>query len=72
MPESVAPKETDVLLGIVLEIVDGIFKNLIEFILEKPVFGKEPALHCKHILVRHTLRRVVAGDTVNVPINLRQ
>ena len=44
MPESVAPKETDVLLGIVLEIVDGIFKDYFYPILEKPVLGKKAAL----------------------------
>lgn len=44
MPDSVSPKETDVLLGIGLEIVDGILENFFYFILEKPIFGKETAL----------------------------
>jgi hypothetical protein len=60
------------LLGIVLEIVDGIFKNLLNLIIEKPVFGKKAALQPEDILMWHAVRRVVSGDTVNFPINLSQ
>jgi hypothetical protein len=71
-PDSVAPKETDVLLGIVLEIVDGIFKNLFNLILEKPVLGKKAALQPEDILMWHAVRRVVSGDTVDLAVNLSQ